>query len=338
MAAGIDKTERQLNLISALLKTREGLFWPDIARISGYDDEATAERSRQRRLERDLHDLATIGLTVDRALEDRSRARYSIHRDSTLLPSLQLSGEQRVLLFRIGTAYVQEGGALASNLTTALLKLHAGAGRNGLPVKPPASIVKRTLQRRPGESRPLEAVVNALVERRRVAFEYRSRDAVKKRVVAPYALVTRRGGWYLLGLDIEHGERTFRLSRIRGGVKLHSPKLRAPEYDIPASFDPERSFSSQAFGDGEGAYSDVKIRFDQDVAFAVLNEFEGIYRIDQNPDGTITMHLPQAWPGELLRYLGEFPGHFTVIAPKALREYVVSRLQESLAALNGGGK
>ncbi len=338
MPGGIDKTERQLNLISALLKAREGLFWNDVTRISGYDDESTSEKSRQRRLERDLHDLAGIGLTVERIAEDRSRVRYAIHRDSALLPSLSLTGEQRVLLFRIGMAYMEESGGLGAHLTTALLKLQAGAGRNALPVKPPPAIVKRSLQRRPGESKPLEAIVNALVERRRIVFDYRSRDGVKRRAVAPYALVTRRGGWYLLGLDLNSGERTFRLSRIRGAVGLYSRKESAPEYDIPTAFDPERSFSSQAFGSGHGAFSDVKIRFDAEVAFAVLNEFEGVYRFKENRDGSVVMQVPHAWPGELFRYLGEFPGHWTVLEPKGLRDVVLGRLREGLRAVTGGAE
>lgn len=336
MPGGIDKTERQLNLISALLKAREGLVWAEITRINGYDD-AAAERSRQRRLERDLHDIADIGLVVERIVEDRQRTRWAIHRGSALLPSLTLTGEQRVLLFRIGMAYVDEAGALGRHLSTALMKLQAGAGRGAMPVELPPATIRRSLLRKPGEGAPLEAIVNALLHRRRIAFEYRSRQATGRRVVAPYALVSRRGGWYLLGLDVDRGaERTFRVSRIRGRVSLHTPRGKAPEYDIPAGFEPERSFSSQAFGSGEGAFRDVKIRFDAEVAFAVLNEFEGSYHITHAKDGSLVLHLPFAWPGELMNYLGEFPGHWQVQQPQDLRELVVKRLKASLKVLQGG--
>jgi predicted DNA-binding transcriptional regulator YafY len=337
MPGGIDKTERQLNLISALLKSREGLLWQDVLRLQGFDDNA-AERSRQRRLERDLHDIAEIGLIVERIPEDRSRIRFAIHRESALLPSISLSPSQRMLLFRIGMAYMEEGSALSNHLTTALLKLQAGAGRSGLPVKPPPAIIRRTLKRRPGESVPLEVIVEALLQRRRVSFEYRSQHGTGRRVVAPYALVSRRGGWYLLGLDAGRGERTFRLSRIRGQVKLYSPRIKAPEYEIPTAFQPERSFSAQPFGSGDGAFRDVRIRFEAEVAFAVLNEFEGIYKFRQNRDGSVVMHVPQAWPGELLRYLGEFPGHWQVQHPAGLRELVVMRLRGAQSVLMRGAR
>jgi predicted DNA-binding transcriptional regulator YafY len=333
MAGGIDKTERQLNLISALLKSREGLLWTDVMNLQGFDDEAV-ERSRQRRLERDLHDIAEIGLIVERIPEDRSRVRFAIHRESALLPSISLSAAQRMLLFRIGTAYMEDG-ALSGHLTTALLKLQAGAGRTGMPIKPPPAIVRRSLMRRPGESAPMEVIVDALLKRRRISFEYRSHKRTRRRVVAPYALVSRRGGWYLLGLDQGHGERTFRLSRIRGGVKLHSPRIKAPEYEIPPTYQPEDSFTAQPFGGGEGAFANVRIRFDSEVAFAVLNEFEGIYKFKQNRDGSVIMHVPRAWPEELLRYLGEFPGHWVVRQPAELRKLVVKRLRGALAAVMG---
>lgn len=335
MPGGIDKTERQLNLISALLKSRQGLVWSDILDINGFDDN-TSEKSRQRRLERDLHDLAAIGLNVERIPEDKMRLRWAIHRDSALLPSLGLSGEQRVLLFRIGMAYVDAQGALGRHLSTALMKLQAGAGRGRLPVEPPPDVIRRSLERLPGEASTLQAVVDAFLNRRRVTFDYRSQNGTKKRVVAPWALICRRGGWYLVGHDESaDAERTFRLSRVRGKVRVCNPRAKGPEYEVPSGFDPERSFSSQPFGGGDGAYTNVKIAFDAEVAFAVLNEFEGTYKFTRRPDGGVVMHIPQAWPGEVFRYVGEFPGHWSVQAPDGLRQVIVERLKGALKMAQG---
>jgi proteasome accessory factor B len=339
MAEKISKTERQLNLISALLKSRFGLLWTDVMEIQGYDDDA-AERSRQRRLERDLHDIAAIGLHIERINEDRTRVRYAIHRPSALLPSLHLDAEQRLLLYRIGLAYMEEKGVLGRYLSSALLKLQAGAGRDSFPVEPPPAVLKRSLSRNPAESAPLDEILKAWLQRRRIVFDYRSRDGGRsRRVVEPYALVSRRGGWYLLARDTEkRSVRTFRLSRLRGRVKPAGRAGKGPEYEIPADFDPEKAFSAQMFGGNgtPGAYRDVRIRFDADVAFAVQNEFEGIYRFTENEDGSAVLHLPAAWPGELLRYLGEFPGHWQIQHPPELRKLVVKQLKGALRGLTGG--
>lgn len=332
--ASIRPAERQLNLLGALLKAREGLLWPEIAGVEGYNDKLP-ERSRKKRFERDLLELKAAGLVVDRALEDGARARYTLDRAACLMPAIHLSPEQRLLLFRIGMAYLHEraAGPLTEQLSHALLKLQAGAGREGLPAVVPPSFLRRSLNRRPAETRLLESIGRALIERRRVRFDYEARRGEStRRAVAPYSLVSRRGGWYLIGLDLDRESvRTFRLSRVRGEAVPYSPTHALPEYEIPDGFDPERSFSSEAFGAGEDTFRDVNIHFDAEVAFIVQNDFGGIYAIEEQRDGGAILVLPQAYPGELLRYLCEFPGHWRVLNPPALRDFVVARLKGALA-------
>jgi proteasome accessory factor B len=341
VAIGIGPTERQLNLLSAFLKAREPLTWDEIVRIEGYSDEETSVRSRQKRFERDLKALEKAGLKTVRKMNG-TRPYYEIDRGACLLPSLNLTPEQRLLMFRIGMGYLEGEGAgpLQKHLSSALLKLQAGAGRAGLPAELPRTFVKRSLNRRPGESTRLGSIGEALLDRRRVSFSYEARGKQPAvRNVAPWALVSRRGGWYLIGYDLDRkAERTFRLSRIRGAVTRLTPGEPAPEYEIPTGFDPERSFSAEVFGTGENAFQDVRIRFDAEVAFVVENEFAGIYEIKRRKDGSIVLHLPQAYPEELLRYLGEFPGHWEVQKPKELRELVVQRLKKSLKQLGKGAR
>lgn len=326
-----------MNLLSALLKAREPVSWDHIQAIEGYNDEA-ATRTRQRRFERDIKALEETGLRVKRTVVF-NQPQYEIDRGSCLLPALNLSLEQRLLMYRIGMAYLEGEGAgpLRKHLSGALLKLQAGAGREGLPAELPGTFIKRTLNRRPGEAERLTVIGEALLDRRRVMFDYEPRGRKPGgRTVAPWALVSRRGGWYLVGYDIKRkGERTFRLSRVRGAVKLATPEQKPPEYDVPTDFDPERSFAADVFGHGESAFKDVQIKFDAEVAFVVENEFEGIYEIRKYKNGSILLKLPGAHPGDLLRYLGEFPGHWEVRAPVELREHVIERLRESLKSAEG---
>lgn len=336
MSISIRPFERQLNLLGVLLKARDGLTWADISRVEGYNDKLP-DRSRQKRFERDLHDLKAAGLVVSRVLEDGARSRYTLDRAACLMPALNLTPEQRLLLFRLGMAYLQDrdAGPLAAHLSSALLKLQAGAGREGLPAIVPPAFVRRSLNRRPAESGLLHAFGLALLERRRVRFGYEdARGESQVRTVAPYGLVSRRGGWYLVGQDEDRKSmRTFRLSRVRGAVSQAAPRAPTPQYDVPASFDPERSFSTEPFGSGENSFREVQIRFDPEVAFIVHNDFGGHYRITDAADGSATLHLPQAYPGELLRYLAEFSGHWQVLQPVELRDFVVKRLNGALKAL-----
>lgn len=335
MPTSIGATERQINLLGALLKAAVPISWQEVSRIEGYCDEATSVRSRQKRFERDLKSLEEAGLSVERSY-DGLRPYYQLNRSACLLPSLNLTPDQRMLLYRIGLAYVDGGvaGPLQSHLSAALMKLQAGAGGESLPAVLPQSFVKRTLNRRPGEAAKLSAIGEALLERRRVRFRYHGRnEKTEVREVCPYALVSRRGGWYLLGLDEARAAvRTFRLTRIRGNITV-AGRGQAPDYEIPPGYDPESSFASAPFSSGKHAFENVRIQFDADVAFIVENEFEGQYTIERRKDGSLLLHLPHAYPGELFSYLGEFPGHWRILGPAPLRKLVVSRLQAALARL-----
>lgn len=326
--------ERQLNLLGALLKAREGLVWTDIEKIEGFNDPLPL-RSRQKRFERDLDELRGAGLVVQRDLIDGARSSYRLDRAACLMPPLNLRPEQRHLLFRIGMAYLADGGAgpLLQHLQSALLKVQAGAGREGLPAVVPPALIKRSLQRKPAEEARLEDIGKALLARHIVRFGYESAGSGKpqKRTVAPYGLVSRRGGWYLVGHDEDkRAVRTFRLSRIRGDVSRADPGFAQPQYEVPGDFDPEQYFSSAAFGAGEDAFQGVRVWFDAEVAFIVQNDFGGVYKIDEAADGSVVLHLPQAYPGELLRYLCEFAGHWKVQKPAALRAHVLRTLRGAL--------
>ena len=337
MAISIGGTERQLNLLGALLKASVPLSWPEIAQIEGYNDDETSIRSRQKRFERDLKSLENAGLTIERT-HDGLRPFYEINRAACLLPPLNLTPDQRLLMYRIGLAYLDGGdaGPLHKHLSGALLKLQAGAGSAALPAVLPQTFVKRTLNRRHGESGRLSAVGDALIERKHLKFKYQTRKgSAEVRTVAPYALISRRGGWYLVGLDnSRNAVRTFRLLRIRGDITRTTRKP-GPEYEIPEDFDPEASFSAELFSSGEHAFNDVRIHFDAEVAFVVENEFAGIYKLKRRKDGAVTLHLPHAYPGELFGYLGEFPGHWEIQHPPELRKMVVKRLRESLKTVEG---
>ena len=335
MAGEISRNERQLNLISALLKARDGIDWQRISTIAGYDD-GLSRRSLQKRLERDIKELQEVGLLVTATTGEEGTRTYAIDRGRCLLPALRLTPEQRVLLYRVGVSYLDEGGAgpLTEHLSRALVKLQAGSGIDALPDELPPGILRRSLHRRPAEARHLDVIGLALLARRRIRFNYGSRRREEsRRQVAPYALVTRRGGWYLIAYDPERkGERTFKLSRIRGKVSF-APDSRVGEYEIPAGFDAERSFSSDIFGAGAGAFCEVQVRFDADVAFIIENEFSGLHRIEPAAGGGVVLHLERAYPFELMRYLGEFAGHWEIIAPKALREQTLNWVHTALGRL-----
>jgi proteasome accessory factor B len=328
------KANRQLNLVGTLLKARTGMTWHELERVEGYDDRDTDIRSRRRRLERDLNDLETLGLKIIREDIGQGQISYVLDRSSCFMPPLNMTPEDQLLLYRIVAAFAgTESGTLQSHLQTAMLKLQA---RNGTPDDMPATVVSHSVNRSATDAKRLDVIVRALIEHRRVTFKYRppGRNPTT-RTVAPYSLVARRGGWYLVAYDgSRKGTRTFRLSRIKDTVKITKPKADAPEFEVPPDFDPEAAFSSDVFGRGAGAFEDVRIEFKPEVAFIIENEFESVYKTRKLKDGRLELTIPQAYPDSLLAYLGEFPGFWRVTNPPELQQLIVERLKQNLKAVH----
>ncbi len=110
----------------------------------------------------------------------------------------------------------------------------------------------------------LELLGNALLRRKRVAFDYHAMgmDTTTRRSVEPYGLFFVSAHWYLAGRDREKDAiRNFRVSRIER-VVVNSAKAQRADYTIPASFDlREHARSRQAWELGDGAAEDALVEF-----------------------------------------------------------------------------
>src|SRR5919106_3991 len=70
--------------------------------------------------------------------------------------------------------------------------------------------------------------------------------------LAPYALVNRRGTWYVVGHDAgRDAQRSFRVSRIESDIRKLRPTSRGPDFEVPAGFDPGKLLPTA--GEPEGA-------------------------------------------------------------------------------------
>lgn len=81
----------------------------------------------------------------------------------------------------------------------------------------------------------MQVAISAITTRQKIVFKYLSEELTEQdRKIAPYAVTSRYGHWYLYGLDLEKlGIRSFRLDRISGDI--------APE-GKPGSFEVEKEF------------------------------------------------------------------------------------------------
>src|SRR4051794_35158968 len=120
------KTERLMNLIFALLVSKQYLTKDQIREaIADYRD-STTDQAFDRMFERDKEELRELGINVETGSIDKyfnDEPGYRIRRDEAELPDLELTREEAAV---IGLAtQVWEHAGLASQSTTALVKLKA---------------------------------------------------------------------------------------------------------------------------------------------------------------------------------------------------------------------
>ncbi len=272
------KVERLVNLVALLLDTHRPLTLDQVAElVPGY--EATGE-SLRRMFERDKEELRGLGVPVERGPVDAwgSEEGYFIDPRAYAIPRLDLEPDERAALALAARAWAGAPGEPAVLAGLAKLDLDPGAGPDA---------VRANLG---GASPLLASLLEAVTSRKRVLFSYRPPGRQRsERNVEPYALIHRRGTWYVVGHDSDRGGlRSFRLSRIQSGVRMARPASRGPEFEVPDWFDPSDALPAAGEPDASPAAS---VRAGEPAAR--LAELRGAKRDGEpGPDGRITLRMP----------------------------------------------
>jgi len=204
----MDKLERQLGLLAALLHTAHPLRASEIhQRVDGYPEDVVAFR---RAFERDKDDLRRLGVPLEIS---RTEARegtidgYRVNKSEYYLHDLGLEPDEVVALSVALRLIRLEGGAAHD----ALWKLGGDAISDD--DRPPQLAA---IAMGPSVTQLHEAITsNATVH-----FEYRG----QKRSVEPWRLAFRRGQWYLHAWDVDREDsRMFRLDRVEGAIRVGEP-------------------------------------------------------------------------------------------------------------------
>lgn len=239
MPEQIQPAERLLNLVIALVHTPGRMTKEQIRRtVAGYGD-AASDEAFERMFERDKDTLRELGIPVTTvtAAGHGDDIGYRVDQDAYALPPLELTAAELGAL-SLAAEFWQDRSVRAdtSRALTKLRAVGAGAGATDLA----AGLVPRV--RAGGDAfRPL---LDAVQARQRVRFTYRAANTgeVRERLVEPWRLVARRGGWFLVGRDVDRAApRSFRLSRIEGRVR---PDGADGAFDPPAAQQMESALRS----------------------------------------------------------------------------------------------
>ena len=225
-----DRTERLLNLVICLMATPRAVSRADIRRqIPGYDQSAT-DTAFERMFERDKEELRSMGIPVETVTDPSGDVQgYRIPGDAYALDAIDFTVEERAAV--AVAAQVWSTAPIAPVPGTALRKLESVSASEWVPagMRGPVQITAADVALLP--------LMQALREDVVAEFDYRtpSADEASHRTVSPWGLLSSSGRWFLIGHDHDRGaQRTFRLSRMSGPVKVTSqPRQQPPDgFDV----------------------------------------------------------------------------------------------------------
>jgi proteasome accessory factor B len=231
----VSNEERLFSLVLALLATETGLTKADIlSSVQGYRQRyrtSGSNASLERQFERDKEDIRDLGVPLE-SIElpaDQGAVqytRYRIPKGEYDLPADVTFTPKEVALLDLAALAWREG-SLSGESRRALLKLRS----LGIESEEPLIGFAPRLRARDAAFDPLRA---AIERRRVVAFGYLKpgEDRVRRRRIAPLALVQFGGRWHVHGEDLAaKSRRTFLLSRIAGAVEETAEGFDAPDGD-----------------------------------------------------------------------------------------------------------
>lgn len=221
------RAERLVNLVLALLSTRQFLTADRIRGIVPGYAEASGDDAFSRMFERDKTELRELGIPLEIGRNSAFDVAdgYRIARRDYELGDIELAPDEAAA---VGLAVrLWDSPELTGQAQGALVKLRAA----GVEVDHTAPGVVESRVRTESAFSPLLAAVQ---NRQAVRFGYRRSGSAERRTrtLEPWGVVSWRARWYVVGHDRDRGApRCFRLSRIIGEVLTVGPAgaARRPE-------------------------------------------------------------------------------------------------------------
>jgi proteasome accessory factor B len=303
----VDRRERLLNLLAALLDTTAGLTVEEILSEASLGYGGTGESARKA-FERDKASLRAMGVPLEQMDHERDY-RYRVDPKSYYLPDLGLTNDESAALHLAVTAISLGGGEGEG----ALMKL---GGREGERAQPVAALPIAPA---------LAPVFEASRRRTPVRFGYRG----ERRHVEPWGLSSKRGRWYVVGFDRDREQmRVFRADRIEGDVDLDD----GDTFSVPDGFRPEAELAEQAWELTGTEPRAVRVAVDATHATDFVTRAGRSATVEWRDDGSAVVSLPVTNVDGLRAFVLEYLEHAEVLDPPEVRADIIGWLEAVAAA------
>lgn len=306
----VEKLERQMSLLAALLQTEHPLTAADLhTRVEGYPQDRTAFR---RAFERDKDDLRRLGVPIEMVGTQTDESLidgYLVRRDDYYLHDLGLDPDETVAL-AMALRLIRLEGAEADDV---IWKLGGAALEEGSPAEIGAIAMGPAVTQ----------LHRAIKQQVSVTFSYREAP----RLVEPWRLAFRRGHWYLSGFDVDRSDaRSFRLDRVDGAITVD---------DSRAATEPRAELQQERqpweFGGEDDAVQTARVAVNASHAAWAQHQLGDEAVVATHDDGSIEVEL------EVVNIVGfrnlvlSMLDAAEVLSPPELRADMVSWLEGQLS-------
>ncbi|HEV3480565.1 MAG TPA: WYL domain-containing protein [Gaiellaceae bacterium] len=321
MSHDTDKLIRQLSLVAFLMAERRPLTARDVkGNVEGYSE--MSDEAFARRFYSDRAELLALGVPLDSQRDEfTGEELYTLRSERYFLRELSLEDEELAAL-QTGLYLLEGNFAYAEPLRLALQNLALGRpGFDEAPSDTATRVEVKEVDYSPETPGRLAKLESAISKQRTVRFLYRSmgRDEERERTLDPYALLLDGGRWYVIGRDHDRDAiRTFRVSRIRGDIRLATRRER--DFRLPPDFDVEayRGRANWQIGDIRG---EARMEVAGDTAWWVERVYGRAGRLE---DGVFVTEYADL--GSLARWILRQDGRAVPQSPPDLRRIVKSAL------------
>ena len=172
-------------------------------------------------------------------------------------------------------------------------------------------------------------VASSVLERRKIAFDYRARstDEKSRRTVSPQRLTHYRDNWYLDAWDEEKQDlRSFSIDRI-GGARYGDGDAR----DVPdESLNAHLAGSYGIFSGAPKGWATIVVSA-KAARWVADEQWHSQQQGRFLPDGRYELKVPYSVSRELLMDVLHYGGDAEIVEPKALREQMRAMLQLAIS-------
>ncbi len=306
----MDKLERLLNLIAALLETSRPLTAEELReRVPGYPE---AKASFRRAFERDKEDLREMGVPlVYEPIQglDPPTDGYRIDRSRYYLRDPGFEPDELAALHLAVSAVRLDG-----------VESEAGLWKLGGVVEAAGEepAIDGALASLPADPN-LADLYRACAERRVVTFRYHD----EQRTVDPHRVGYQRGRWYLTAWDHDRADdRNFRLDRISGAAAL------GPAGGFEARPAGAAGLPGEPWQLGDGDEVTARLLVDADYVSIAARQLGSSTPFEVAPDGSAVFSVAVTnWPA-FRSFVLTFLEHAEIVGPDDLRAQMVEWLTE----------